>query len=218
MPVAGDRDYLLVATWNRILLIDPRGEIKLEQSMSPRTGGSSGPAPTVNWRLLSDGATWPGTSGIRSPAIDLHDKSDTLTVMPDPTIAELLKRARARCSPSSSSRRKTRQGLDTLRQAAAQLLAAHPDFVTVTYGAGGSTRERTLEVCEILRAHGFWRGHAPSDLRRVTAARNWRNMPTSCTGGVTATSWRCAAIRRRGRLYFVWRKTASRTRPTSSPC
>lgn len=35
------------------------------------------------------------------------------------------------------------------------LRAAEPDFVTVTYGAGGSTRNRTLQVCQVLRDQGF---------------------------------------------------------------
>ncbi|MBP7830541.1 MAG: redoxin domain-containing protein [Kiritimatiellae bacterium] len=33
IPVAADRDYLLVAGWNQFLLIDPKGEIKLDQAV-----------------------------------------------------------------------------------------------------------------------------------------------------------------------------------------
>ncbi len=36
-----------------------------------------------------------------------------------------------------------------------QLRTLKPDFVTCTYGAGGSTRQRTLQVCDMLRAEGF---------------------------------------------------------------
>lgn len=50
---------------------------------------------------------------------------------------------------------KDSQGLDKLSQAAEQLRAVAPDFVTVTWGAGGSTRQRTLDVCALLRSIGF---------------------------------------------------------------
>ena len=46
-------------------------------------------------------------------------------------------------------------GLDRLRATIEQLKGAKPDFVTCTYGAGGSTRHRTLEVCEMLRDMDF---------------------------------------------------------------
>jgi methylenetetrahydrofolate reductase (NADPH) len=45
--------------------------------------------------------------------------------------------------------------MENLKRTASQLLAARPDFVTCTYGAGGSTRRRTLEVCSALREMGF---------------------------------------------------------------
>jgi methylenetetrahydrofolate reductase (NADPH) len=42
-------------------------------------------------------------------------------------------------------------GVEALRATAAALQRIQPDFVSVTYGAGGSTRERTAQVSEILR-------------------------------------------------------------------
>ncbi len=50
---------------------------------------------------------------------------------------------------------KTDAGMEKLEATAAELLQAHPDFVTVTWGAGGSTRARTLEVCQRLRDIGM---------------------------------------------------------------
>jgi methylenetetrahydrofolate reductase (NADPH) len=46
---------------------------------------------------------------------------------------------------------KDEAGVESLRQTAAALKRIGPDFVSVTYGAGGSTRERTAQVSSLLK-------------------------------------------------------------------
>ena len=75
--------------------------------------------------------------------------------MPDIRISDLLGAARRPLLSFEFFPPKDDAAMDALRVSAAQLLALRPDFVTCTYGAGGSTRERTLRVCELLRALGF---------------------------------------------------------------
>lgn len=51
---------------------------------------------------------------------------------------------------------KDEAGVEALRQTALALKRIAPDFVSVTYGAGGSTRERTTQVSRLLRSEiGF---------------------------------------------------------------
>ena len=50
---------------------------------------------------------------------------------------------------------KTDEGQRTLEQTIALLKDDEPDFVSVTYGAGGTTRERTLEVTSWVRDLGI---------------------------------------------------------------
>ncbi len=69
--------------------------------------------------------------------------------------------------------------LGTLRATGGALASIKPDFVTCTYGAGGSTRQRTMEVCGLLREMGFGPvmphltcvGHSRGELE--TIAREW---------------------------------------------
>jgi len=46
---------------------------------------------------------------------------------------------------------KDESGVEALRQTAAALQRIGPDFVSVTYGAGGSTQERTAQVSALLK-------------------------------------------------------------------
>ena len=73
-----------------------------------------------------------------------------------------------------------------------------PDFVSITYGAGGSTRVRTEEYARILR-HDYEFdvvAHLTCVERHV---RNSRKSCASTVRRVSRTSWPCAAIRRRAR-------------------
>jgi len=71
---------------------------------------------------------------------------------------------------------KTPEGVDRLRIARRQLAQLRPKFFSVTYGAGGSTRERTLETVLEIRAEGSAAaphlscvGSSRDDLRAVLA-------------------------------------------------
>jgi methylenetetrahydrofolate reductase (NADPH) len=48
----------------------------------------------------------------------------------------------------------TTEGVDKLRAVRAKLAALRPGFFSVTYGAGGSTRDRTLEVVLEIQSEG----------------------------------------------------------------
>ncbi|MDQ7988592.1 MAG: methylenetetrahydrofolate reductase [NAD(P)H] [Candidatus Dactylopiibacterium sp.] len=49
----------------------------------------------------------------------------------------------------------TTEGVEKLRGVRAELAALAPEFFSVTYGAGGSTRDRTLQVVREIRAAGL---------------------------------------------------------------
>ncbi|HEX3037345.1 MAG TPA: methylenetetrahydrofolate reductase [NAD(P)H] [Thermodesulfobacteriota bacterium] len=46
---------------------------------------------------------------------------------------------------------KTEQGMETLLQIIPELISLEPEYITVTYGAMGSTQERTLEIASLIK-------------------------------------------------------------------
>ena len=50
---------------------------------------------------------------------------------------------------------KTAEGMAKLHAAREQLAQLNPKFFSVTFGAGGSTRDRTLETVLEIKAHGI---------------------------------------------------------------
>jgi methylenetetrahydrofolate reductase (NADPH) len=49
----------------------------------------------------------------------------------------------------------TPEGVDKLRTVRAELSKLNPNFFSVTFGAGGSTRERTFAVVKEIAAEGY---------------------------------------------------------------
>lgn len=80
-------------------------------------------------------------------------------------------------------------GVQALRATAGALKRMNPDFVSVTYGAGGSTRDRTAQVSALLREefgytvmpHLTCVGHSRGELAEIADlihARGFRNIMT----------------------------------------
>ena len=84
-------------------------------------------------------------------------------------------RRRGRCSPSSCSRPRTRCSSVSSGRTVRELEALGPDFVSVTYGASGSTRDRTIVATEAIAqnttlrsmAHLTCASQSRDQLRRV---------------------------------------------------
>src|SRR3989338_10617875 len=49
----------------------------------------------------------------------------------------------------------TPEGVEKLAATRKQLAALHPEFFSVTFGAGGSTQERSLEIVQQIKAEGL---------------------------------------------------------------
>jgi methylenetetrahydrofolate reductase (NADPH) len=72
-------------------------------------------------------------------------------MVPDPLISALFKQKPHPLRSLEFFPPKDEAGVAALRETALTLKRVAPDFVSVTYGAGGSTRERTAQVSRILR-------------------------------------------------------------------
>lgn len=75
---------------------------------------------------------------------------------PDQSITELLSPGKPLLSVEFFPPKNEEGGAQLLRTAEA-LRPYHPDFVSITYGAGGTTRERTFKYAKILREEFGWR-------------------------------------------------------------
>jgi methylenetetrahydrofolate reductase (NADPH) len=84
---------------------------------------------------------------------------------------------------------KSDEGVTALRESAAALKSIHWDFVSVTYGAGGTTRDRTAQVSALLKnefgftvmPHLTCVGHSRAELHALTDqihASGFRNIMT----------------------------------------
>ncbi|HZN92409.1 MAG TPA: methylenetetrahydrofolate reductase, partial [Myxococcales bacterium] len=70
---------------------------------------------------------------------------------------------------------KTEEGVEQLLRTIEELAPLEPGFVSVTYGAGGSTRDRTLELVSTIKersgvesmAHLTCVGHTKAELKEV---------------------------------------------------
>ncbi len=77
------------------------------------------------------------------------------TSIADPTIADRLAASGRPLLSYEFFPPKNDKGLLALQATVEGLLHTRPDFVTVTYGAGGSTRNLTFEIAELLRRFRF---------------------------------------------------------------
>ncbi|NCC51198.1 MAG: methylenetetrahydrofolate reductase [NAD(P)H] [Spartobacteria bacterium] len=75
--------------------------------------------------------------------------------MSDRTITELLDRARGPLFSLEFFPPKDYKGFALLGSSIERMRSLQPDFVSVTYGAGGSTRQRTLDIAYVLRKMKF---------------------------------------------------------------
>ena len=170
------------------------------RSAAARAGSASGPGARRSTggiaqrccgrRAVTDGAVLPNSDGALAagcpgPARRRGTVARTLGPV-TATVRELLAAERPRGRSSSSRRRRPRREAQ-LWTALRELERLRPSFVSVTYGAGGSTREGTVSVTERIAtettmtplAHLTAVDHSVAELRHVVsrlAAAGVRNL------------------------------------------
>ena len=65
-------------------------------------------------------------------------------------------------------------GFEDLFKTIASLKPLEPSYVSVTYGAGGGTRRKTVELVKKIKHEIGYRSHASSHLRRGRSRRDRR--------------------------------------------
>ena len=104
-----------------------------------------------------------------------YDRRVTLPLQRTPSVADLLAAGGAPVFSYEFFPPKTDEGEANLWLALRQIEALHPAFVSVTYGAGGSSRDRTISIVERIAtettltavAHLTAVGHSAAELRNV---------------------------------------------------
>ena len=98
---------------------------------------------------------------------------------------------------------KTEEATEQLLETARSLRELEPDFVSVTYGAGGSTREGTVEITRALKDELGLETMAHLSCVGETTRGPRRRPSTGSPRRGSRTSSRCAATRRAGEADFV---------------
>ena len=73
---------------------------------------------------------------------------------------------------------KTEDGITKLRETRKQLAIVNPAFMSVTFGAGGSTRDRTMDTVLEIKAEGF--NAAPHISGISSSKRPPKHWPSNC--------------------------------------
>ena len=110
---------------------------------------------------------------------------------------------------------KTDAGEANLQRALGELRALEPDYVSVTYGAGGSTREKTIDIVSQHPRRARHGGDGAPHLRRTPPSTSCAARSTRCAPPACRTCSPCAATRPRARTAGR-RPRAAWSTPTSS--